>query len=86
MINAFAIAGEKELAINTFSQMIKHGLSVNGYAIGLVMKACQHTGDMSMGLYLFEAMSKLGIKQDVIHFLTAIDTLARGGKLAQAIE
>lgn len=85
MINALAIHGKGNEALNLFSSMEKNGIMPNDITYIGLLNACSHAGLVDEGLKLFKSMQRqYNIVPRLEHYGCVIDLLGRAGRLKEA--
>ncbi|CAN4115771.1 unnamed protein product [Withania somnifera] len=85
MISSYGIHGFGAKAIETFSEMIRHGVSPTPITFVSVLGACSHAGLVVEGKKLFDSMSKEHkISPTVEHYACMVDILGRANQLEEA--
>ncbi|XP_015059154.1 pentatricopeptide repeat-containing protein At3g46790, chloroplastic [Solanum pennellii] len=85
MISSYGIHGFGGKAIETFREMIRHGVSPSPISFVSVLGACSHAGLVEEGKELFDSMLKEhNICPTVEHYACMVDLLGRANQLEEA--
>ncbi|XP_049372274.1 pentatricopeptide repeat-containing protein At3g46790, chloroplastic [Solanum verrucosum] len=85
MISSYGIHGFGAKAIETFREMIRHGVSPSPISFVSVLGACSHAGLVEEGKQLFDSMWKEHkIYPSVEHYACMVDLLGRANQLEEA--
>ncbi|PHU07462.1 Pentatricopeptide repeat-containing protein, chloroplastic [Capsicum chinense] len=85
MISSYGIHGLGAQAIETFREMIRHGVSPSPISFVSVLGACSHAGLVVEGKQLFDSMLKEHkIYPSVEHYACMVDLLGRASQLEEA--
>ncbi|KAH0745315.1 hypothetical protein KY285_006972 [Solanum tuberosum] len=85
MISSYGIHGYGAKAIETFREMIRHGVSPSPISFVSVLGACSHAGLVEEGQQLFDSMWKEHkIYPSVEHYACMVDLLGRANQLEEA--
>ncbi|XP_059289241.1 pentatricopeptide repeat-containing protein CRR2, chloroplastic [Lycium ferocissimum] len=85
MISSYGIHGFGAKAIETFREMIQHGVSPSPISFVSVLGACSHAGLVAKGKQLFDSMSKEHkMYPSVEHYACMVDLLGRANQLEEA--
>jgi pentatricopeptide repeat protein len=87
MINAFAMHGNADSAINLFHRMKEENIKPNGVTFIGVLYACGHAGLVEEGEKLFSSMiNEHGISPTREHYGCMVDLYCRANFLRKAVE
>lgn len=87
VIQALALHGHGLDALKLFNMMHTTGIWPDKFTFMGLLSACNHSGLVNMGQYLFERMSSIyGILPEIEHYACMVDLLGRGGMLQEAIK
>ncbi|XP_019444561.1 PREDICTED: pentatricopeptide repeat-containing protein At4g14820 [Lupinus angustifolius] len=87
MINAFAMHGDADRAINLFHRMKEQNIEPNGVTFIGVLYACSHAGLVEEGHKFFSSMiNEHGISPKLEHYGCMVDLYCRAKLLRKAIE
>lgn len=85
MISSYGIHGFGAKAVETFREMIRHGVSPSPISFVSVLGACSHAGLVAEGKELFDSMLKEHkISPSVEHYACMVDLLGRANQLEEA--
>ncbi|XP_010518872.1 PREDICTED: pentatricopeptide repeat-containing protein At1g32415, mitochondrial [Tarenaya hassleriana] len=87
MIMAFSHHGRAEEALQLFKQMLDSGTNPNSITFLSILSACSHSGLVTRGFELFNAMKNTySIQPGIEHYVSMVDLLGRAGKPREAEE
>ncbi|KAK7410880.1 hypothetical protein VNO78_02076 [Psophocarpus tetragonolobus] len=87
MLNAFAMHGDADGAIDLFHRMKQHNIEPNGVTFIGVLYACSHAGLVEEGRKFFSSMiNKHGISPQREHYGCMVDLFCRANLLTKARE
>ena len=87
MINAFAMHGNADSAINLFHRMKEENIEPNGVTFIGVLYACGHAGLVEEGEKLFSSMiNEHGISPTCEHYGCMVDLYCRANFMTKAVE
>ncbi|KAL4578859.1 hypothetical protein LXL04_014990 [Taraxacum kok-saghyz] len=86
LINAYAIHGYGEKALEIFKQMKEKGIKHDPITLLAVLSACNHSGLVEEGHKVFTEVKNDGMVINLEHYACYIDLLGRAGKVERACE
>ncbi|KAF4358246.1 hypothetical protein G4B88_009202 [Cannabis sativa] len=85
MISSYGMHGHAKSAIDIFRDMEHSHVQPNQLTFLALLSACNHSGLVEEGKYLFNRMQKTyGLKPDLKHYACMVDLLGRSGNLQDA--
>lgn len=84
MIVSYGLHGQGCQSIDLFHDMIQAGVIPNDVTFIGVLTACNHSGLVEEGWYIFHRMKHYGIEPRYQHYACVVDLLGRAGYLEQA--
>ncbi|CAN6242874.1 unnamed protein product [Urochloa humidicola] len=87
MLNAYGRHGQCKEVIRMYDLMVASGIYPDGLAMLAVVSACQHAGEVTMGLKYFESMQEhYGLVPAPEHYGCVVNMLCRAGEVVKAWE
>ncbi|CAN6236993.1 unnamed protein product [Urochloa humidicola] len=87
MLNAYGRHGQCKEVIQMYDLMVAAGIYPDELAMLAVLSACQHAGEVAMGLEYFESMYEhYGLVPTPEHYGCVVNMLCRAGEVAKAWE
>ncbi|KAF5197937.1 Pentatricopeptide repeat-containing protein [Thalictrum thalictroides] len=84
MISGYGIHGDAKSAVEIFQQMEASDVRPNGLSFLAVLSACNHSGLVEEGKYLFSRMRDYFVVPTLKHYACMVDLLGRSGNLHDA--
>lgn len=84
MISGYGMHGYAKSAIEIFQDMEKTNLNPNELTFLALLSACNHSGLVEEGKYLFYKIQDYSLKPNLKHYACMVDLLARSGNLQEA--
>ncbi|OEL26389.1 putative pentatricopeptide repeat-containing protein [Dichanthelium oligosanthes] len=87
LISCYGVHGMGEEALRIYEEMVSRGVKPNCITFTSVLSSCSHSGRVSDGRKIFEAMSKVhGVEPTADHYACMVDLLGRAGAIEEAVE
>uniref|UniRef100_A0ACD5XEW4 Uncharacterized protein n=1 Tax=Avena sativa TaxID=4498 RepID=A0ACD5XEW4_AVESA len=87
MMQAFANHGRASDALQTFTQMLRHGHDPSSTTFSAALSACSHAGLVEKGLSIFRSIfHAYRLEPTIEHRTCLIDILGRAGHVREAME
>ncbi|KAK8950960.1 putative pentatricopeptide repeat-containing protein [Platanthera zijinensis] len=87
MIQAYAVHGMAEEALQTFSEMLETCIKPDHVILTSILSACSHAGMVDQGWKYFKSIKKVyGIEPAMEHYSCMVDLLSRRGQLKEAYD
>ncbi|KAK7839976.1 pentatricopeptide repeat-containing protein [Quercus suber] len=85
MLGVYGRNGHNEEVVRLYQEMLKEGIKPDEVAFVTVLSACDHTGQVNLGVELFKSMTHdFGLDPGPEHYSCLIDLLCRAGQLDRA--
>ena len=85
MLGVYGRSGHFKEVVRLYQEMLKEGIKPDEVAFVTVLSACGHTGQVNLGVELFESMTHdFGLDPGPEHYSCLIDLLCRAGQLDRA--
>ncbi|PON47652.1 Pentatricopeptide repeat [Parasponia andersonii] len=84
MISGYGVHGQADSAIEIFQEMEISTVKPNELTFLALLVACNHSGLVEEGKYLFYKMQDYALKPNLKHYACMVDLLGRSGNLQEA--